>query len=31
LACGIICRTVMDASASVSPIMIATETQATAL
>jgi hypothetical protein len=31
LACGIICFTVMDASASVSPIMIATETHATAL
>ncbi len=31
LPCGIICFTVIDASASVRPIMIATETHATAL
>jgi hypothetical protein len=31
LACGIICFTVINASASVSPIMMATDTQATAL
>jgi hypothetical protein len=31
LACGIICFTVINASASVSPIITATDTQATAL